>query len=365
MRIHQLVPSISPGDATSNHILEIDKRLRRWGFESHIYAQRINPKIRKRIRPLAEIRPFLKQKNDLLIYHYNIFHFSAHLFQTAKCRRILVYHNITPTHFYTDWDKANANNCRLGRISLQRLQQCDLAIGDSDFNRQELVEVGFDAGKTAVVPIFLPVDRWNALPSNAALQKEMRQAKTTNWLTVGRIAPNKAVEEVIRLFHVYKNQINADAHLYLVGSQTIKTYSQEIKNLVASLDLTANVSFPGRVSDVQLKTYYQNADLFISASYHEGFCVPLIESMFFELPILARNATAIPETLGQAGIMFNQLGYLETAEMAHLIMTDVPLRQQIIATQKQRLQAFLPNAAEARLQEALQQIGVLPKSKST
>lgn len=356
---------MAPGDATSNHILEIDKRLTKWGFESHIFAQHASPKIEKKIRPLAEIRPLLNQKNDLLIYHYNLFHFSAHLFQTAKCRRILIYHNITPAHFYTEWDKSNAKNCRLGRFSLQRLQQCDLAIGDSDFNRQELVEVGFDAAKTAVVPIFLPLDEWLALPIDTILQKKMRKSNTTNWLTVGRIAPNKALEEVVRLFHVYKTQINPDAHLYLIGSQSIKSYSQEIKNLVDSLDLMTHVTFPGRVSDSQLKTYYQNADLYISTSYHEGFCVPLIESMFFGLPILARNATAIPETLGQSGILFNHLGYLETAEMAHLMITDTTLRQQIILTQKERLQAFLPNAAEARLQEALQQMGILSILEST
>lgn len=365
MRIHQLVPSMAPGDATSNHVLEIDKRLSKWGFESHIYAQHINPKLQSHIRPLAEIRPFLTHKDDLLIFHYNLFHFSSHLFQTAQCRRILIYHNITPAHFFTGWDKNNENNCRLGRMSLQRLQQCDLAVGDSDFNRQELVDVGFDAAKTAVVPIFLPVDEWNATPTDAALQKRLNKSQTTNWLTVGRVAPNKALEEVIRLFHVYKNQINSDAHLYLVGSQSVRTYFQELKNLVNALDLTACVTFPGRVSNSQLKTYYQNTHLFVSASYHEGFCVPLIESMFFGVPILARNTTAIPETLGSSGILFNKFGYLEAAEAAHLMITDSALRNQIIATQKQRLQDFLPDAAEAKLQEILQQIGITAKLEST
>jgi L-malate glycosyltransferase len=358
MRIHQIVPSMSPGDATSNHILEIDRRLRQWGFESAIYAQRINPQLDGGVRPLSDIRPFLNQANDLLIYHYGIFHFSAHLFQSAQCRRILIYHNITPAHFFTEWDKFNANNCRLGRISLKQLQQCDLAIGDSDFNRQELVEVGFDPAKTAVVPIFLPVDSWQTLPVDSSLQATLRHQAKTNWLAVGRIAPNKAVEDIIRLFHVYKNQINSQAHLYLVGSQTIKPYVAALKDLVAALDLTSHVSFPGRISNSHLKTYYQNAHLFVSASHHEGFCVPLIESMFFGVPILARNATAVPETLGQAGILFNHLGYLETAQAAHLMITDTTLRQQIIATQTDRLQAFLPDAVEVQLQNALQKIGL-------
>ena len=359
MRIHQLVPSMAPGDATSNHIVEIDKRLSKWGFESHVYAHSINPKLRHKVRPISEIRPFLSQKADLLIYHYNLFHFSSHLFQTAQCRRILIYHNITPAHFFANWDKTNQTNCRLGRLTLQQLQQCDLAIGDSEYNRQELVEAGFNESKTAVIPIFLPIDVWTSLPIDDTLQKNIHQKDVTNWLTVGRIAPNKAIEEVIRLFHVYITKINPKAHLYLVGSHTINSYFQAVKQLVKALGLTANITFAGRVSDTHLKTYYQNAELFVTASHHEGFCVPLIESMFFEVPILARKATAIPETLDQAGVLFNHFGYQEAAATAHEMIANTPLRQQIITTQKRRLQAFLPDVVEAQLKNVLQQIGVL------
>jgi glycosyltransferase involved in cell wall biosynthesis len=358
MRIHQLVPNMSPGDATSNHILEIDKRLTEWGFESHIYTHHGSSEFPKPIRPLTELRPYLSQPDNLLIYHYGIYHFSIHLFLAAQCRRMLIYHNITPSSFFTQWDALNANNCLLGRSVLRHLKQCDLGVGDSDFNRQELIAHGFDALKTAVVPIFLPVDAWQTLPVDTILQAALRPQDKINWLSVGRIAPNKAVEDIIRLFYVYKNQINPQAHLYLVGSFSIQSYVKALQELVAALDLTAHVSFPGRVSDSELKTYYQNAHLFVSASYHEGFCVPLIESMFFGLPVLARNSTAMPETLAQSGILFNQLGYQATAQTAHLMITDTSLRQQIIATQTQRLQAFLPEAVEARLQEALQQINL-------
>ncbi len=349
---------MTSGDATSNHILEINKRLKKWGFETNIFAQYVTPELKKHVRPLPEIRPFLAQKEDILIYHYGIFHYSAYLYLTAQCRRVLIYHNITPAHLYAKWDKYNQNNCRLGRLLLKQLIQTDLAIGVSNFNRQELIDIGFTAAKTAVVPIFLPVDTWQSLPADTTLQATLRDQNKTNWLSVGRLAPNKALEDIIRLFHVYKNQMNPQAHLYLVGSQSITLYVAALKELVAALDLSAHVSFPGRVSDQQLKTYYQNSHLFISASQHEGFCVPLIESMFFGLPILARKATAVPETLGQAGILFNRLGHLEVAQMAHLMLTDPALRQQIIATQQQRLQAFLPEAVEARLQEALKKLDI-------
>lgn len=356
MRVHQLVPSMAPGDATSNHILEIDKRLKQWGLESYLYAEHIRPEFKKRIRPFLEIRPYLNQTDDLFIYHYGIFHASIHLFRTAQGRRMLIYHNITPAAFFSEWDKLNAKNCQLGRSFLPYLKRAELGVGDSDFNRRELVEAGFEAEKTAVLPIFLPIGTWETLPFDEALQGSLHQTKQINWLSVGRIAPNKALEEIIRLFHVYKTQFNPQAHLYLVGSLNIHSYVQALRDLIAALDLTAHVTFAGRVSDSGLKTYYQNAHLFVSASYHEGFCVPLIESMFFELPILARNATAMPETLGQSGILFNELGYLEAAQTAHLMVSDAALRQRIIATQKQRLQAFLPEAVEAQLQAVLEKV---------
>ena len=346
------------GDATSNHILEIDKRLKKWGFNSHIYAQHVEGDLRNQIRTLPELRPYLQHKEDLLIYHYGIFHFSSYYFQAAQSRRMLIYHNITPGQIYAQWDKYNLKNCHLGRVVLQQLGPCDLAVGVSDFNRQELIDSGFAAENTAVIPIFLPIDTWESLPTDMTLQASLRDQEKVNWLSVGRIAPNKALEEIIRLFYVYKNQINPHAHLYLVGSQSIKTYVAALQELVAALDLTDHISLPGRVSDQQLKTYYQNAHLFISTSNHEGFCVPLVESMFFGLPILARNATAVPETLGQAGVLFNRLGYLEVAQMAHLMITDASLRQQIIATQKQRLKAFLPDIVEHHLKSALSKIGI-------
>ncbi|MBK8905048.1 MAG: glycosyltransferase [Anaerolineaceae bacterium] len=358
MRIHQLVPSMSPGDATSNHILEIDKRLSKWGFESYIYAQHTSHELQEQVRLIEDLRPYLNQKSDLLIYHYGIFHTSAYYFHAASCRRMLVYHNITPAHMFAGWDKYNQTNCRLGRLMLQTLKECDLAVGDSDFNRQELVASGFDAVKTAVIPIFLPVDEWQNLPVDTHLQSALKQPGKTNWLSVGRVAPNKAIEDVIRLFYVYKNDVNPQAHLYLVGSLSIQSYVQALQELVASLNLTNYVSFSGRVSNSQLKTYYQNAHLFLSASRHEGFCVPLIESMFFELPILARNATVIPETMGQSGILFNTLDHLAVAHTAHLMVTDNALRQQIINTQKLRLQAFLPDVVEVRLHEALQKLDI-------
>jgi len=231
----------------------------------------------------------------------------------------------------------------------------------SEFNRRELVQAGFDAAKTAVLPLFLAPQQFQAGKTDTALKNRLRQ-NAVNWLTIGRIVPNKAVEDVIRIFAVYRRHIEPGAHLHVVGSRYVPAYAAALDALVAALGLTDCVHFAGRVTDAQLQAYYETAALFVTASHHEGFCVPLLESMAFNVPILARKSSAIPETLGQAGVLFTDLScttaFAAVAEMAHLIITDEPLRQQIIQTQRERLQQLSPARAEMALEEALLKVGL-------
>ena len=175
--------------------------------------------------------------------------------------------------------------------------------------------------------------------------------------------PNKAIEDLIRIFGVYHRAVNSHSRLYLVGSRYVAAYDEQLDALVASLGLQDYVTFTGLVSQSDLKTYYQVADLYLHASHHEGFCVPLIESMYFGVPILARKATAVPETLGDAGVLFTRLGYQEVAEMAHLLLTDGVLQAQVVARQRERLQDFAPSQVEARLRDILIGLGVLSASE--
>jgi glycosyltransferase involved in cell wall biosynthesis len=180
----------------------------------------------------------------------------------------------------------------------------------------------------------------------------------TNILFVGKVAPNKAFEDLIKVFCSYYRYVNRRARLILVGARFLPRYDQVLDELVARLDLADAVVFTSRVPLRDLKAYYEAADLFLCASRHEGFCVPLLEAMYFDLPILARAETGVPYTLGQASVQFHELDYALLAEVIHLLVEDGALRRQVVANQRQRLDDFAPARVESRLREALQSVGV-------
>lgn len=358
VRVYQMAYGMMMGDAISNHVLEIDARLQAWGYETAIYAQHIAPEMQGRVQPDSNFAAYLDAADDLLIYHYSIYSPNLRLCRAARGRRIVIYHNITPPEFFWGWDDAQAQACEAGQRALRTLNHCDLALGDSEFNRQELIEAGFEADRTGVLPIFWTQPQVEARSSSEALRATLREPGSVNWLTVGRVVPNKMLEEVIRLFAVYNRAINPQSRLFIVGSRYIRTYDVALNELVAELDLFDRVKFTGRVADADLVAYYQSADVYVCASQHEGFCVPLVESMSFGVPILARRAAAVPETLGTAGVLFSDLGYEPVAEMAHLLVSDAVVRARVIQHQKERLQDLGPQAAEVALKSALAQLGL-------
>jgi glycosyltransferase involved in cell wall biosynthesis len=232
-------------------------------------------------------------------------------------------------------------------------------LGDSEFNRRELVESGFASERTAILPVFLSQDDLGKIPINQTLLQQLRGNASVNLLFVGRIVPSKAIEDLVRIFYVYHRAINPQSRLYLVGSRYVESYDRQLDILVDALGLGDSVRFTGLVSLSDLRTYYQAADLYLHASRHEGFCVPLVESMYFGVPILARKAAAVPETLGGAGVLFTQLRYAEIAEMADLLISDDGLRQRIIHRQKERLLQLGPEQAEAALRQELARLELL------
>jgi glycosyltransferase involved in cell wall biosynthesis len=359
VRAYHLGYGIIPGDAVTAQILEIDRRLQGWGFETRIFAEHVAPEYRQIARPDEALGRLLRDQDALLIYHYSIYTPNARMFRAFDGPKVLVYHNITPARYFYRWDLDQARLCAMGRHALGTLRRCDLALGISEYNRRELVEAGFEPACTGVLPFFVQFQDLASGLVDERLAQDLRTEDRVNWLSVGRIVPNKAVEDVIRTFYIYHRYIEPRSRLFLVGSRYVPAYDAQLDALIEALSLSDAVVLTGRVSPAELRAYYQAADLFMTASHHEGFCVPLIESMFFGVPVLARSAAAVPETLLDAGVLYKYLGYVEAAEMAHLLVDDRDVRAQVIAGQRARLQVFAPEIVEQRLWEVLQRVGVV------
>lgn len=346
------------GDAVSNQILEIERQLSAWGFSTSIFGSRLGPGMGKIAELDAAYHEHMDNPEDLLIYHYSIYCENHLLYQRSRNRKVLVYHNITPGRYYAPYDLWYESLCSRGRQVLPLLQACDLALGVSEYNRQELVQAGFADERTGILPIFLQVDDIEGTARDEGLYRRLGRRGTRNILFVGRVAPNKAFEDLIKIFYLYHRYLNSDSRLLLVGTRFLPRYDGALNALVERLDLTDAVIFTDRVSLSELKTYYEAADLFLCASRHEGFCVPLIESMYFGVPILALAETAVPYTLGPAGITFHQMEYGIIAETMHMLIEDQDLRRQVIATQSQRLDHFAAAKVQDHLRAALQSLGL-------
>ncbi|HOW14883.1 glycosyltransferase [Methanosarcina sp.] len=337
-QIHQLHPSVSYGDAIGNEMLEIRTVLRDLGYESNIYGQYIHPKMNT-VKQYKEYRK-VSSPDNILLMHYSI-GYGSELLNFVKSlpdKKILLYHNITPPHFFHNINSDYEYSTKIGlhELKTEIKDIVDVALADSEFNQQDLIDAGFD--KTAVLPYLINLDNFNIQPDKKVIAKY--DDDFVNILVVGRISPNKKVEDAIKSFYYYTKYINKKSRLLLVGSYNgMEKYYSYLRDLVQKLDLN-NVYFTGHINLDELVSYYRVGNVFLAMSEHEGFCVPLLESMYFKIPIIANNSTAIPQTLGGSGILVNEKNYIEIAEMINLLVEDKTLRKKVIDKQTKRLEFF-------------------------
>jgi glycosyltransferase involved in cell wall biosynthesis len=261
-------------------------------------------------------------------------------FPSVPGRRVLQYHNVTPAEFFERWDSNLFHLVSRGREELATLAgRVDVALGDSEYNRRELDALGFR--RTGVLPVPVDTARMQSGVRLPALEAVLDDG-LTNFLFVGRIAPNKAIEDHIRLAAFYTRYVDTGGRFVFVGRcDVVPRYYAAIRALIAGYGLRADrVIFTGAVSDEELAIYYQYADVYVSLSEHEGFCVPLVEAMAADVPVLAYAAAAIPETLGGAGVQFTPKNLEFAAELLAELTFNDDLRAQVIADQRRRLVDF-------------------------
>ena len=340
-RVAILTPSLAPADAVSNDILGERDALKRNGHDVKIFSD------------LAPIRKFLKNPNDILIYHHSRgWHPGVQLVRELSCRRVIRYHNVTPAEFFAGFNRTDQDLCERGRRELTDLAaaQCDLYLSASSFSMQELIAIGADPAKSFVVPPFHHIDRLSTIAADQETLKKF-EGDTTNILTVGRVVPNKNVHHLLEVFAHYHYDYNNNSRLIVVGKggEGFSPYSKLLHRVVQKLDLTNAVVFTGGVSDEELKAYYLVADAFVTVSEHEGFCVPLVEAMSIKLPITAYASTAIPETVGDAGVVWTERNPLLIAESIDLFVRDSAVRDALGRRGYRRYESMFTNEKAAHI----------------
>jgi len=352
MQVHQMVASLSHGDAISNEALRIQRILQRRGHQSEIYAESIHSAMRGKAHPLWDYQRVSSPQN-VLILHFSIGAGVSSFAYRLPDRIMLIYHNITPARWFAPYQPRLARLCYQGRRELAAfVDHTRLALGVSEFNRAELDAMGFHP--TGVLPLLLDPDQLFVPPNPSVLG--MFDDDKTNLLSVGRVIPNKRFEDLIKVFYFYWKFIEPKSRLLLVGEfRGFERYFDALTRLVDRLGLE-NVVFTGHVDTDDLAAYYRVADVFLSLSEHEGFCAPLIEAFRFGVPVMAFDAGAVPETLGGAGILVREKRFEEIAEMAHLLVRDRELRPRVIERQYRVLEGLDSRNKEELLIEFVEQV---------
>jgi glycosyltransferase involved in cell wall biosynthesis len=350
MIINQWVPAAHRGDAIGDSARRVRGMLQQAGHESEIYALTIDDSLQGDVRPFADSRA---RSADVTIFHFALPSPMTSAFASLSGARILQYHNITPASFFAPYEPQLFRLAALGRQELGSLVgRVDLALGDSEFNRQELQALGF--ARTGVLPIAVDTDRLTDAPRIPALEKILSDG-LINILFVGRIVPNKRIEDHIRLAELYKRYVDSYYRFVFVGRfDGVPRYYNAIRALILQYRMLPDrFVFTGAVSDDELAAYYRWADVYVSLSEHEGFCVPLVEAMATDVPILAYSAGAVPETLGGAGVLFAPKDLEFAAEMMGALVYDRGIRASVVQGQRTRRADFAPPVIEARLRQAL------------
>ena len=337
MDVHQFATSLTYGDAISDEMLEIQSILREHGHRSEIFVRQFDPRSASAVKDYREYPGWSGPKN-VVVFHFSIGSPVSKMFLRIPDRKMMIYHNITPAEFFLDSHRTLTRECYKGRLEINMfVDQVDLALGDSDFNRRELAAVGYK--NTGVLPILMNFKKFDG-PGDPVVRALYDKKKTTI-LYVGRAIPNKKFEDVIKVFYFYKKHFNPEARLILAGDYRGQDrYLAGLQALIAELRVT-DVHLTGHVEFPELLAYYRMADYYLSLSEHEGFGVPLLEAFHLGIPVLAFAAGAVEETMNGGGLVLRQKDFLRTAGLIDEIERRPELRTKLIEGQKKALKPYL------------------------
>jgi L-malate glycosyltransferase len=333
LNVWQVLSGAGPVDAVSRQAVAFRERFSAWGWGGRDVAAFIDPRA-KDFEPLRALRP---AADDVLLIHYSAYAPRLRTVLDLPHRKLLLSHNVTPARWLWDHDPPIALQCELGRRQLpEYAARCDLVAGVSAYNAAEL-------GSDVVIPPLLDL-AWLGL---RCLSPE------SSALFVGRLAPHKRQDEVIRAFAMYKRRHAPDARLTLIGEPLNEAYLRALRELA---ERVGGVEIESSLSQEQLAQRYASASVFVCLSEHEGFCVPLLEAFAAGLPVIARPAGGVPETAGDAALLVEDREPSVVAELMALVESDKELRDELVRRGQARLEHYAPERAATALRQAVERL---------
>lgn len=346
-RIAILTPTITSADAVSNDVLAMERLLIERGHQVRMFAENANV-TGKQIQPPPAALSYLRRPEDVLIYHHSIGWDGIETVKSASCRKIVKYHNVTPPEFFEGVSEQHQSLCQRGRSQLEDIVQCqpELYLAASAFNKADLTAAGSQEEKTFVVAPFNQADRLQAGAADFEILDRYGDCRI-NLLTVGGVRPNKGHADLIEAFATYYYHFNGQARLFIVGAENkaFAPYAAMLRQVIDSWSIDGQIVFTGEVSDEALKSYYLLADALLMTSEHEGFCVPLVEAMAMKVPIVAYASTAIPETVRDAGLIWDERDPYLMAQSIEFLATNEPAKMALVQRGAQRYEECFSNHA--------------------
>jgi len=348
-----VVPSLASRDAIGGHVLQLQRLLRGRGFESDIYYGNATPDRLGHGLPVARIGD-RSETGRALLYQLSIGSGVGDIFRQRPERKLVNYHNITPAPLLDPWLPEVGDEVRWGRAQMEALAEVtELAVADSHFNEQELQAVGYRA--TATVPLLVDLASF-AGSADAATAERLRRERSDGGATllfVGKVAPHKAQHDLVKTLAAYRRVYDPRARLKVVGGAISEEYRRAVLAFADALGLGDALELAGSVTHEELVAYYEAADVFVCLSDHEGFCVPLVEAMTHRVPIVGTQSTAVPETVGEAGLVLADKSPLRVAAAVHRIVSDPDLKARLARAASARVETFALDRVRLRMAEVL------------
>lgn len=348
MRFHQVLVGASPGDAITNIALAVDDLVQRT-MPTTIWAHHLERGSDPRIRHMPQITS--PDAADVVLYHHSIGEPEVVDWLVGQPARVLaMYHNVTPARFFEDLDPTFAQLLRLGRDELGMIaERADLVIVASQYSADEVRQACSDA-TVRVVPYPLEFDALTHVDAHEPTLRHFREVvQSPLVIAVGQLLPHKRPDVLIGAMHALALDFGIPAELAIVGPERNPRYARAVHRYVEDLGL-ANVWVTGRRTVEELAAFYRSASLLVSASEHEGFCVPVVEAYHFDLPVIARSVAALPETVGSGGLLLPpDAGPSLYAEALAAVLTDDDLAARLRAGGRLRREELSTSRVETML----------------